>query len=293
VGCTVSDSAQPLDCQFAEGVGGPDPAVGVIDTGGGVTQDQYLPWAAGRTVQVTQGNNGAASHTSAWTRYGWDFGLHYGDAVLLGIPGVVALARGGCAGTNSWDCNSGYGNTVTVRVDDGSCARFEHLSAINVSVGQALTRGQQIGAIGSSGSSTGPHLHYQREDCATGYSMPSAFFEAGIPAGGASVTSALAATGPAITDPGQAASGTNRFFYRDAGGAVSHTFTWGNAGDVPLTGDWNGDGSTEVGLYRPGTHEFFYRSAGGAVVASFSWGNAGDVPLTGDWNGDGSTEVGL
>ena len=77
------------------------------------------------------------------------------------------------------------------------------------------------------------------------------------------------------------------------GGAAVQTFSWGNSGDVPLTGDWNGNGTTEVGLYRPSTEQFFYRDAGGAVVQTFSWGNSGDVPLTGDWNGDGTSEVGL
>ena len=123
-----------------------------------------------------------------------------------------------------------------------------------------------------------------------------------LPGGGGTATPVQQAPNPAstpapsgTTNPGTGpiATGTKRFFYRDAGGALAQTFTWGNDFDVPLTGDWNGDGTTEVGLYRPSTHQFFYRDAGGAVVQTFSWGNSGDVPLTGDWNGDGTTEVGL
>jgi murein DD-endopeptidase MepM/ murein hydrolase activator NlpD len=157
------------------------------------SQLQYLPWAGGRTVYVIQGNNGRQTHLHNRSQYGWDFGLRYGEPVLSGIAGVVVSARDGCAPTKSWGCNDGYGNTVAMRVGDGTCARFMHLIAVAVAVDQAVLIGARIGTTGSSGSSYGYHLHYQREDCDTGRSLPSSFLETDPPVEGMYVTSALPA----------------------------------------------------------------------------------------------------
>jgi hypothetical protein len=82
----------------------------------------------------------------------------------------------------------------------------------------------------------------------------------------------------------------------DAG--TDTTFTLGlQPGDVPVTGDWNGDGTTEIGAFRKGTW-FLDLNGNGvwdgpATDAQFTLGvQPGDVPVTGDWNGDGTTEIG-
>jgi murein DD-endopeptidase MepM/ murein hydrolase activator NlpD len=72
--------------------------------------------------------------------------------------GVSAAARGtvvhaGPAGT--------YGNLVTVRHDNGFETRYAHLSAVTVQKGQQVTAGQEVGKVGSTGYSTGPHLHFE------------------------------------------------------------------------------------------------------------------------------------
>jgi hypothetical protein len=74
----------------------------------------------------------------------------------------------------------------------------------------------------------------------------------------------------------------------------------GIAGDIPITGDWNGDGRTKVGIYRPSNGLFILDSNGdqqfdaGDAVYNLGVGTqAGDVPVVGDWNGDGRTKVGL
>ena len=56
---------------------------------------------------------------------------------------------------------SGYGRLVKVRHDFGIETRYAHLSKINVKVGQRVSRGDRIGAMGNSGRSTGTHLHYE------------------------------------------------------------------------------------------------------------------------------------
>ena len=74
---------------------------------------------------------------------------------------------------------------------------------------------------------------------------------------------------------------------------ASSSFSFGRAGDQPLTGDWNGDGTDSVGVWRDG--QVFLRSgiAGGPHDLSFAYGRAGDVPVAGDWNGDGIDTVGV
>ncbi|MEP0957623.1 peptidoglycan DD-metalloendopeptidase family protein [Leptolyngbya sp. FACHB-1515] len=93
--------------------------------------------------------------------YGWRWGrMHRG--IDIGAPTgtpVVAAAAGEVvfAGWNS----GGFGNLVDIRHPDGSLTRYAHNSRILVRRGQQVEQGQQISAIGSTGNSTGPHLHFE------------------------------------------------------------------------------------------------------------------------------------
>ncbi len=82
---------------------------------------------------------------------GQDFAGAYGSPIYVTAPGVVSYAG----------VRSGYGNTVEVDHGHGFKTRYGHLSAISVSVGQSVAVGQRIGAMGSTGRSTGTHLHYE------------------------------------------------------------------------------------------------------------------------------------
>lgn len=76
-------------------------------------------------------------------------------------------------------------------------------------------------------------------------------------------------------------------------GFANLEFFYGIAGDIPLSGDWDGDGITSVGIYRNGS--FFLRngnSAGNAHL-QFPFGSPGDIPVVGDWDGDGIDTVGI
>jgi hypothetical protein len=70
------------------------------------------------------------------------------------------------------------------------------------------------------------------------------------------------------------------------------------AGDIPVTGDWTGTGTTKIGIYRPSTGQWFLDLNGngifdgGDVVVNYG-GIAGDIPVTGDWTGSGTTKIGL
>ena len=57
--------------------------------------------------------------------------------------------------------NGGYGNLITIRTDDGHEILYAHLSKIGVEKGDKVKAGEQIGRMGSTGHSTGPHLHFE------------------------------------------------------------------------------------------------------------------------------------
>jgi murein DD-endopeptidase MepM/ murein hydrolase activator NlpD len=82
---------------------------------------------------------------------GQDFAGAYGSPIYVTAPGIISFAGQ----------RNGYGNTIEVDHGHGFKTRYGHLSAISVSVGQQVAVGQRIGAMGSTGRSTGTHLHYE------------------------------------------------------------------------------------------------------------------------------------
>jgi hypothetical protein len=83
-------------------------------------------------------------------------------------------------------------------------------------------------------------------------------------------------------------------------GIADIRFFFGNPSDIPLAGDFNGDGCDTLSIYRPSNQTFYIvnelgQNEGGLGPAEFSFvfGNPGDKPFTGDFDGDGITEVGL
>ena len=81
---------------------------------------------------------------------------------------------------------------------------------------------------------------------------------------------------------------------------TDRTFSWGKQpGDIPITGDWDGNNITETGIFRPGGNWFLDMNNNGMydntpTDRTFSWGKQpGDIPITGDWNNDGMTETGI
>lgn len=79
---------------------------------------------------------------------------------------------------------------------------------------------------------------------------------------------------------------------RDADGAT-HSFYFGNPGDVPFAGDWDCDGIDTPGLYRQSDGYVYLRNTNDQGIAdiSFFFGNPGDIPIAGDFNGDGCDTV--
>lgn len=79
----------------------------------------------------------------------------------------------------------------------------------------------------------------------------------------------------------------------DGLGAADYSFGFGNPGDAPFAGDFDGDGVDEIALHRPSDGFVYLRWTLDAGVAndSFFYGDAGDIPVAGDWDGDGVDTV--
>jgi murein DD-endopeptidase MepM/ murein hydrolase activator NlpD len=112
-----------------------------------------LLWPASGPITTYFGQVGWASprgHT------GLDIAAPFGAPVIAAAAGQVSLA--------GWT-SGGYGNLIIIDHGNGRQTLYAHLSQINVQPGQWVNRGQSIGRIGSTGFSTGPHLHFEvRQD---------------------------------------------------------------------------------------------------------------------------------
>ena len=84
---------------------------------------------------------------------GVDIGASYGSAIYAADSGTVVRSADG------W--NGGWGNYVMINHGNGMQTLYAHMSSRAVSVGQTVSRGQTIGYVGSTGMSTGPHLHFE------------------------------------------------------------------------------------------------------------------------------------
>ncbi|MFF0477445.1 M23 family metallopeptidase [Streptomyces sp. NPDC004284] len=100
---------------------------------------------------VSTGYKTGGSLWSSGHHSGIDFHAAYGTRVVSVGSGTVVEAGWGGA----------YGNNIVIRMNDGTYTQYGHLSSIEVYVGQTVEPGQQIGISGSSGNSTGPHLHFE------------------------------------------------------------------------------------------------------------------------------------
>ncbi|RST19941.1 M23 family metallopeptidase [Streptomyces sp. WAC04770] len=100
---------------------------------------------------VTTGYKSGGALWSSGSHSGVDFRAASGSSVVAVGAGTVVEAGWGGA----------YGNNVVLRMADGTYTQYGHLSSITVSVGQSVTSGQRIGLSGSTGNSTGPHLHFE------------------------------------------------------------------------------------------------------------------------------------
>jgi hypothetical protein len=83
------------------------------------------------------------------------------------------------------------------------------------------------------------------------------------------------------------------------GSVVDRQYNFGISGDIPIAGDWDNNGKSEIGVFRNSTHLFYldYNGNGvwnGSVVdRQYNFGISGDLPVSGDWNNDRISEIGV
>ena len=93
--------------------------------------------------------------------YGWRWGrMHRGIDIAGPVGTPIMAAAPGVVVRSGWN-SGGYGNLVDIRHADGSLTRYAHNSRLLVREGQQVRQGQQIAEMGSTGFSTGPHLHFE------------------------------------------------------------------------------------------------------------------------------------
>jgi murein DD-endopeptidase MepM/ murein hydrolase activator NlpD len=107
---------------------------------------------AGRCLWPTAGST-TSEFGTRWGRLhaGIDIAASTGTPIWAALPGTVVVAGS----------QSGYGNTVVLDHGGGKTTLYAHQSRIAVSQGQSVDQGQVIGYVGSTGRSTGPHLHFE------------------------------------------------------------------------------------------------------------------------------------
>ncbi|MFD6228040.1 LysM peptidoglycan-binding domain-containing M23 family metallopeptidase [Streptomyces sp. NPDC060232] len=89
----------------------------------------------------------------------WSSGYHTGVDFIAPMGTTVRAVGAGTVVSAGW--SGSYGNEVVIRHADGKYSQYAHLSQLSVSSGQSVTSGQSIGLSGSTGNSTGPHLHFE------------------------------------------------------------------------------------------------------------------------------------
>ncbi len=143
-------------------------------------EEHLLPFAQGTRVIVTQGNGGSKSHNPGGkAHFAFDFvpeveGSAEGFIIVAAASGTVAHIKEDSSQGGDNPAFIGLANRVVITHGNGFCDAYLHLqhrSVTNVgglSVGDQVVRGQPIAAVGSTGWSTAPHLHFQHQHCAAG-----------------------------------------------------------------------------------------------------------------------------
>jgi murein DD-endopeptidase MepM/ murein hydrolase activator NlpD len=89
----------------------------------------------------------------------WSSGYHTGVDFSVSTGSTVKSVGSGEVVSAGWA--GSYGNQVVIQHEDGKYSQYAHLSSLSVSAGQSVEGGEQIGLSGSTGNSTGPHLHFE------------------------------------------------------------------------------------------------------------------------------------
>jgi murein DD-endopeptidase MepM/ murein hydrolase activator NlpD len=245
--------------------------------------DYEMPFPCGQAWTGTT----RPTHSPSSRAVDWNRPDDVGDPVVASAPGTVSVA------TRS---SSGYGNWVRVAHTNGESTIYAHLQSLAVKVGQTVDQGALLGAVGTSGNSTGPHLHFEERN-SQGVMWPwfggASFVFGTTPTSGNCVDVPVAGNfivGKAAEVGVYRRAATSQFRIRRPDGSV-RVIRFGTSTDQPVTGDWDGNRRLNVGVRTPATRTFHLRSPAGTTDVVF--GLVTDAPVSGDWDGDGLSEIGV
>jgi hypothetical protein len=248
--------------------------------------DFEMPFPCGDTWT----GSSRASHSPSALSIDWNRADDLGAPMMAAAPGVVSKVAD--LGSRS------YGRYVVVDHGGGRSTVYAHLQSIWTSQGQAVDQGTLIGQVGSTGGSTGPHLHFEERRDGT---VQRSYFHRSLFTMGRTLSSQMCSDTPVMGDwDGNGTSNIGLLrrtaspqFLGKRAGMPKRVIGYGRGGDQPLAGDWDGDGTWEVGVRRPSTHAFLLRNANGSTTSVQLGGTVYATGITGDWDGDGRSEVGL
>jgi hypothetical protein len=229
-----------------------------------------------------------SSHSPSYWTIDWNAPSDLGKPALASAPGVV---------TKAVSLTTSYGRYVVVDHGGGYTTLYAHLNLIAATVGQVVDQGDLLGYVGTSGGSTGPHLHFE-ERLNGAYFHPylsRTQFAFGTTRSSANCTDRPVAgdwDGNGTSEVGNfrtSSGGTTFLTNSDAG---TRSVPWGFAGDTAVVGDFDGDNISQIGVRQRGAPNWYLRSKTGANAKVANVGATADYPLTGDWDGNGRDNLG-
>lgn len=157
----------------------------------------FVPFACGASVPVTQSPGGGTSHTGR-AMYAYDFGVPLETEIRAMRAGTVTYVftdtgpGDPCYDGGDASCGAAS-NLVILEHEDGATSVYKHINSATVAVGDVVAQGDVIARSGTTGYSTGPHLHAEvRDGCPTTVycdTVPFTFADVGSPAAGTTVVS--------------------------------------------------------------------------------------------------------
>ena len=229
-----------------------------------------------------------ASHSPSSRAIDWNRADDFGDPVVASAPGTVLTA--------DKVADSGYGRWVMIDHGNNERTIYAHLNTVTVTVGQRVDQGQQVGTLGTTGNSTGPHLHFEERSGSTvlwPWLHRTRFVFGSSPTSGNCVDVPLTADWNAdeVDQPTVFRRGDPAQFRIYRPGTTPLVKLYGTSTDEPVIGDWDGNGGANVGVRNPADQVFRMKTPAGVV--SLRFGLPTDKPLAGDWDGNRTWTPGL
>jgi hypothetical protein len=246
--------------------------------------DFEMPFLCGQTWT---GSTRSSHSPSSWT-IDWNATNDLGRPALSSAPGIVTRAA---------SLTGSYGRHVVVDHGRGYTTLYAHLNSLVARVGQVVDQGDLLGYVGTSGNSTGPHLHHEERLNGSYFRhyLHRAYFSFGSTRRSANCTDRPMAgdwNGDGRTDVGVLRMTPTGAVAYVRTGSTARSYRFGTVGDVPFTGDFDGDGTSQLGLHRRGTTTYTLRGRTGRPVSVTRVGAVSDIAVSGDWNGDRRSDLG-